>query len=102
LITDGGSTWPIDAIDVSGPEGAKWYGTTDTANRARWSQSHWLHLGPLEVQTITPAERPRGLSVEILLTHADARPSDVQLRDFEVLFIPTGRKVRYLGEKVPM
>jgi hypothetical protein len=100
LITDGGATWAIDAIDLVGPEGAKWYGTLDVDNRARWSRSRWLHLGPLEVQTITPVERPRGLSVEMLLTHSDA--TDVQLRDFEILFVPTGRKVRYLGEKVPM
>jgi len=98
LFTDGGQGWDVDPIEVTGPEGAKWYGTLDTANRARWGISHWLHLGPLEVQTITPAERPRGLSCELLLQHDT--PVDVQLRDFEILFLPTGRKVRYLGEKV--
>ncbi len=99
LVTDGGTPWVIDPMIVDGPAGAKWYGTSVVEDRARWSLSHWLHLGPLEIQTITPVERPRGLSVELLLTHADA--TDIQLRDFEVLFIPTGRKVRYLGEKVP-
>lgn len=99
LVTDGGATWDVDAMIMEGPEGAKWYGTLDVDNRARWGTSRWLHLGPLEIQTITPVERPRGLSVEAILSHTDA--TDLQLRDFEILFIPTGRKVRYLGEKVP-
>jgi hypothetical protein len=106
LFTDGTTQTTLQDIVVKGPKGAKWYGTRDTANRGRWAgtltgdqtNSHWIHLGQLEIQTITPVARPRGLSVELLLTHADA--ADVQLRDFEILFIPTERKVRYLGETV--
>jgi hypothetical protein len=98
LITDGGTSWPIDPILLEGPEGAHWFGGRPPP--AQWrGLSKWLQLGPLEVQTITPAERPRGLSVEIILSHTD--PVDVQLRDFEMLFLPVARKVRYLGEKVP-
>lgn len=113
LITDGGTTWNVDAIDVDGPAGSYWAGTTVPGHQgAYWAgtnvpdhpPAHWLHLGPLEIQTITPVERPRGLSVEIILSHGGqpVDATDIQLRDFEILFLPSGRKVRYLGEKVPM
>jgi hypothetical protein len=100
FYTDGGTLWAIDPIIFEGPEGSHWFGGRPPP--AQWGpggRAKWLHLGPLEVQTITPAERPRGLSVEVVLSHTD--PTDVQLRDFEVLFLPVARKVRYLGERVP-
>jgi hypothetical protein len=102
LFTDGGTVWPLDAMLMDGPQGAHWAGNLSGYPAARWSQAKWLKLGPLEIQTISPGSstetRPRGLFCEILLRHLGA--VDVQLRDFEILFIPTERKVRYLGEKV--
>lgn len=66
-------------------------------------------IAPAEAQTITPFDRPRCLSVIIVMTHAP-RPEDdpkkrgavpgVELRDFELLYIPSERKVRYIGERV--
>lgn len=66
-------------------------------------------ISPAEAQTITPFDRPRCLSVVVVMTHAP-RPEDdpkgrgsvpnVELRDFELLYIPSERKVRYVGERV--
>lgn len=116
--TDGGVTWAIDPIiigqDMDDP--AEWVHLTPTSppppppNKA-WNTAKFATVAPIEVQTITPAVRPRGLSVIVMLTHdpaldaSDNDPdtfksgSDIQLRDFELLFIFSGRKVRFLRER---
>ena len=76
------------------------------------TRAQFRTVAPVEVQTITPAVRPRGLSIVVTLTHdplMQGDPNDpntdprmgvgqVELRDFELLFIPSERKVRYVGE----
>jgi hypothetical protein len=66
-------------------------------------------IAPAEAQTITPFDRPRCLSLIVVLTHAPKPEDDpqqrgavpgVELRDFELLYIPSERKVRYVGERV--
>lgn len=78
------------------------------------TRAQFRTISPVEVQTITPAIRPRGLSIVVTLTHdplmqgdpndpnADPRMGvgQVELRDFELLFIPSERKVRYVGERI--
>lgn len=74
-----------------------------------WNTATFGSISPAEAQTITPFDRPRCLSLIVVLTHAP-RPEDdqkgrgavpsVELRDFELLYIPSERKVRYVGERV--
>ena len=116
--TDGGSTWPIEdillgegmhtlglfrhtvAADPPGPAPEEsWVDTTYNPIGAQFGT-----IAPTEAQTITPAVRPRGLSIVVTLSHspeptaASMNLPNVELRDFELLFLPVGRKVRYLGE----
>jgi len=77
-----------------------------------WNTAHFGSITPVEVQTIAPYTRPRALSVVVNVTHdpaQDASDNDpttlksmanVELRDFELLFIFSERKVRFLGERV--
>src|SRR5262245_35925808 len=125
--TDQGVSWTIQPIELGkdiGMPGQFVHLTRILPNPPLWKS--WNHLphpevwtgpmanaqfqviAPVEVQTITPAIRPRGLSCVVSLTHDpqlklsadDPRGGvgQVELRDFELLFIPSERKVRYLGE----
>jgi hypothetical protein len=112
MQTDGGVPWNIEDILLSEdtPSG-EWVhnipplnppGTfppqPDVKVNQRWRSATWRSIAPFEAQTITPAERPRGLSVQITLTHVNV--TALELRDFEILFLWSARKVRYLGERV--
>jgi hypothetical protein len=111
--TDGGNTWPgIDDIllaeEIEDP--ARWIHLTPTSPpppppNSAWNTAKFVVVAPVEAQTITPYTRPRGLSFVITLSHnpqADpAKPSfgvgNIELRDFEMLFFFSERKVRYVG-----
>ena len=114
LQTDGGATWPIDPI-ILGQDmehaGEFQHLTPNPAGTCppykAWNTARFGAIFPVEVQTITPYTRPRGLSAIVLLDHhptispAGAVPNfDIQLRDFELLYILSGRKVRYYREGV--
>jgi hypothetical protein len=118
LQTDGGVTWPgIEAILLSvDVQAGEWihnipqipFPEPAVPIQSQWStrdaqgnltqRATWRSVAPFEAQTIMPAERPRGLSVQITLTHENI--TALELRDFEILFLWSGRKVRYLGERV--
>lgn len=124
LTTDGGVTWPIDPIALGVgfiPQGQFVHTRTPTPpplpinafnTLTKRGFARFTSISPVEAQTITPYERPRGLAVQVMLTHdpaldAAAAPTNAQpffgsieLRDFELLFIPSGRKVRFLNERV--
>jgi hypothetical protein len=125
LTTDGGVVWTLDPITLGQdmtPPGQFVHLTPTTPpppppNKAfnTLTQRGFATFGtisPAEAQTIAPYVRPRGLSVQIALTHdpaLDAAVADpnfqpffgaVELRDFEMLFIPSGRKVRFLNERI--
>lgn len=62
-------------------------------------------ISPAEAQTIAPYSRPRFLSIQSVLTHGPDPATDpkltvpgVELRDFELLYIPSERKVRYTSD----
>lgn len=121
MKTDGGTSWQLDPIelglnmqapgrfvhltslpapipDYNAFNHGKLGGNDVTRGKALFGS-----LAPVEVQTITPAIRPRGLSVVVTLIHQPEPGNEdfaarVELRDFEALFIPSGRKVRYVGE----
>jgi len=131
--TDGGDTWAVQPIELG--RNAEMPGQfvhltpiavpPGPANFQSWNHdpppegdsvgtirgnAKFRTIAPVEVQTITPAIRPRGLSAVITLTHAPMHDpmhpemmgavAQVELRDFELLFIPSERKVRYLHESV--
>jgi hypothetical protein len=78
------------------------HGRKDSLNFTR-GKAQFGSTAPVEIQTITPAVRPRGLSVVVTLTHQPEKGNEdfaarVELRDFELLYIPSERKVRYVGE----
>jgi hypothetical protein len=107
MQTDGGVSWTIDPILLAeGTPSGKWIhnippvGFPEPASppESHWRTATWRSVAPFEVQTITPADRPRGLSVQITLTHENL--TNLEMRDFEILFLWSGRKVRYLGERV--
>ena len=138
IKTDGGVDWsPIDAIELGlgadmpgqfvhstvyppiptpvppGPPIWKSWSTDTTyippSRIPTATRAQFRTISPVEVQTITPAIRPRGLSAVVTLTHDPTMRVDpnidtrggvgqVELRDFELLFIPSERKVRYVGE----
>jgi len=124
MVTDGGKPWNIEPILLSqdleppgqfvhltpipgGPPPNKAWATATLRGRATFGT-----ISPAEAQTITPYARPRGLSVIVMLVHDpaldahDADPStnpsfaDIQLRDFELLFLFSERKVRFLNEGI--
>jgi hypothetical protein len=112
MQTDGGVSWQIPDIllgeDMDDPGQFVHLIPTDppppppnqSFNTARFGT-----VSPAEVQTIVPYTRPRGLSAVVMLTHAprpeDANPlglvPNVELRDFELLYMLSERKVRYVG-----
>jgi hypothetical protein len=115
FTTDAGVSWQIDPIILG--EGMEDPGQfvhlvptappPPTPNRC-WNTAHFGSMSPVEVQTITPYTRPRGLSAIVTLTHGP-RPEDtpptsavanVELRDFELLFLLSERKVRFVGERI--
>jgi hypothetical protein len=136
--TDGGDTWAVDRIELGlsgtpagqfvrkaegapiavppGPPTWKSWNrivrdpTTGQITLQTTGNATFGSISPVEVQTITPAIRPRGLSAVVTLTHDpvtqlhdDADPrrgvGNVELRDFELLCLISGRKVRYVGER---
>ena len=124
--TDGGVTWsdiPViplgQDMDDPGefvhltpvvpppPPINKSWGHLDVATGIITSRAKFGTISPVEAQTIMPYERPRGLSAVVTLIHDPARdrdlgahPGNVELRDFEFLFLLSGRKVRYTGFSV--
>jgi hypothetical protein len=128
LATDGGVTWPIDPILLgqdmipggifvhlvpthmpppsNPPPNQRFCTLTDR------SGAKFVSISPAEVQTIVPYDRPRGLSIQVTLLHdptLDAQAGGttnppffglVELRDFELLFLLSGRKVRFLNERI--
>jgi len=117
--TDGGETWPWDAILLGrGMRGTgKFRHTVAPVPPGPAREESWNHLvpeglaqfgtvAPVEVQTISPARRPRGLSAVVTLMHGPEPTAvtqflpQVELRDFELLFLPVVRKVRYLQEAI--
>ena len=135
--TDGGDSWAVDRIELglSGTPAGQFVRKAEGAPIAvppgppawkSWNRivrdafgtitlqttggATFGSITPVEVQTITPAIRPRGLSAVVTLTHDPATQThdatdprhgvgNVELRDFELLCLLSGRKVRYLGER---
>ena len=107
LLTDGGVSWSINPILLQvdqlsgqwfhGPQSYPYPGAPPAENQS-WRTATWGAITPVEAQTIAPYVRPRGLSVEVTLLHQSI--AAVELRDFEIMFLLSGRKVRYLGERV--
>lgn len=121
LRTDGNASWHMDPIELGAdlmPPGkfvhlhslpppipdynAFNHGKLGDSDMTR-GKAQFGTIAPVEVQTIAPAIRPRGLSVVVALVHQpDPDNVDfaarVELRDFELLYLLSGRKVRYLGE----
>lgn len=107
MQTDGGVPWTIEdimlALDV---ESGEWVHNIPQIPfpepvfppKNNWRSATWRSIAPFEAQTITPADRPRGLSVQITLTNDSV--TSLEMRDFEILFLWSQRKVRYLGERV--
>ena len=89
LTTDGGQVWQMDQpLVFNGASGDVW----DTAvfDADTWAGTYFE-----EVQTEASALRPRGLAVEVEVTHPAA--VRVDLRDFDILIAPVGRPKRARG-----
>jgi len=118
METDGGATWQVDDILIGQDMEAAGEFQHQTPNPSgtcppnkAFNTAKFGAIYPVEVQTITPYTRPRGLSVIVSLDHrpvisynSAGQPIvpnfDIQLRDFELLYILSGRKVRYYREGV--
>jgi hypothetical protein len=129
LTTDGGVNWNIDPIllgqDMELP--GQFVHLTPTSpppppNNKRWATgpnqpyAKFATVSPAEVQTIMPYDRPRGLNVQVQIIHDPTQDAEaaaagdpnapppffgfIELRDFELLFLLSERKVRFLNERI--
>jgi hypothetical protein len=129
LVTDGGISWPIDPIKLGqgiiprgqfvhltpipgGPPSYQRFNSLLPDGEPNHSGAQFVSISPAEAQTIVPYDRPRGLSMQVSLIHdptldaaagGTANPPFfglLEIRDFELLFLVSGRKVRFLNERI--
>ena len=88
---DGSNAAAMDPMIFPMPAGAVW-------NVDQWNVGQWGMLERMEGESVTggatDAQRPRGVSASVQLTHADAVP--MAIRDFELRYLPVPRPVRSL------
>lgn len=83
--TDEGISVSADPLVIEGTTGGVW-GT------AIWDVDAWGSVFFDEAESIFPADRPRGVSVQIELTHNAARK--IELRDVDLHYLPVERAVQ--------
>lgn len=86
LVTNGGLVTTVPPLTVAGSTGSLW--NTSPWNTTPWSSSPTF----MEGESILPADRARGQYAEVSLLHN--APTSIDLRDFELRYIPVERPVQ--------
>jgi len=89
--TDGGvAVSNVDPLVFIGAGGAQW-------NVSEWNIAQWGSRSFTEAQSLMPSNRPRGRTIALQLTHAEA--IGLAIRDFEVAYILVERELRSISDQ---